>query len=368
MYQNINIIFHHPLPLNENAKSASGIRPVRMLNAFRKLGCSVDLVTGYAVERKECIKDIKINIRKGKRYDFVYSESSTMPTILTEEHHLPTHPMCDWFFFRFCKKNNIPIGLFYRDIYWLFEDYGKNLNPMKAVAAKLAYKFDLWVYQKMLTKLYLPSIEMGAYIPSVSPSIFSALPPGHMADEIKNEVIPDLSERKLKLFYVGGMSKHYQMHKLFEAVREMPIIELIICTRKDEWLAVKNQYPGLTPNIQILHLSGKDMEDKLASADIALLFIEPYEYWDFASPVKLYEYLGFQKPVIVSKDTLAGKFVENNGIGWTIPYDAQEMKKLLIGLSTDITAHVAVRNKLQQISPQHSWRSRALQVIEDLVK
>lgn len=368
MYDNINIIFHHPLPLNENAKSASGIRPMRMLNAFRKLGCNIDLVTGYAAEREKSIKKIKMNIRQGKHYDLVYSESSTMPTILTEKHHFPTHPMCDWLFFRFCKKNDIPVGLFYRDIYWLFEGYGKELNPIKVVVAKLAYNFDLWVYQKTLTRIYLPSIEMGAYIPMISPLALSALPPGHANDEIKNEVMPDLSKRPLKLFYVGGMSKHYQMHRLFEVVREMPGIELIVCTREDEWLAVKRQYPALTPNIQVLHLSGKDMEDELRAADVALLFIEPYEYWNFASPVKLYEYLGFQKPIIASKGTLAGKFVEDNGIGWTIPYDAQEIKKLLKVLSTDLSAHVDIHNKIQQISPQHSWQSRASQVIKDLVK
>lgn len=368
MYDNINIIFHYPLPLNKNAKSASGIRPMRMLDAFKKLGCNIDLVTGYAAERKDCIKKIKKNIKQGKHYDLVYSESSTMPTILTEKHHLPTHPMCDWLFLRYCKKNDIPIGLFYRDIYWLFEDYGRELNWIKAAIAKLAYKFDLWVYQKVLTKLYLPSIEMGAYIPRVSPLLFAALPPGHVVDEIKNEVIPDFLKEPLKLFYVGGMSKHYQMHKLFDAVKDMPGIELIVCTREEEWLAVKKEYPALTPNIQVLHLSGKDMEHKLQFADIALLFIEPFEYRNFASPVKLYEYLGFQKPVIASKGTLAGEFVEDNGIGWTIPYDVQEIKKLLKVLSSDISVHVDVRNKLQQISPQHSWQSRASQVIKDLVK
>src|SRR5699024_12009507 len=106
----MHIIFHHPLPLDLNARSASGIRPKRMLQAFRELGYEVDLVTGYAKERKAAVKAVKEKIKQGIQYDFVYAESSTMPTIMTEPHHLPLHPFLDFSFFRFCKKQDIPVG------------------------------------------------------------------------------------------------------------------------------------------------------------------------------------------------------------------------------------------------------------------
>ncbi|HDG1675120.1 TPA: hypothetical protein PFE07_004626, partial [Kluyvera cryocrescens] len=285
-----------------------------MIKAFKALGCEVDLVTGYAEERKQCMLKIKENIRNGKRYDFVYAESSTMPTILTEPNHLPSHPFLDWRFFSYCNKHDIPIGLFYRDIYWLFEAYGKGLNPIKKIVAKLAYRFDLWFYKKTLTKLYLPSMAMGKFIPIVSHSLFSALPPGHKKSNFDSKSTrPD---DLLKLFYVGGVSAHYQMHKLIDAIRDMPFVDLTICTRKEEWLAVKDEYPKLTSNIKIVHLSGLEMESILINSDIALLFVKPHEYWTFASPVKLYEYLGVHKPIIASKGTLAAEFVSDNNIGW----------------------------------------------------
>ena len=173
----MNIIFHHPLPLDENPNSASRIRPLRILEAFKKLGCRVDLVTGFSAERKKKINTIKKNIQNGIKYDLLYSESSTMPTILTDPHHLPLHPFMDWLFFKFCNNNGIPIGLFYRDIYWLFETYSDGLNTLKRVVAKTAYWFDLWVYQQTLSKLYLPSLEMGRYIPSLVGNVFSSCLP-----------------------------------------------------------------------------------------------------------------------------------------------------------------------------------------------
>lgn len=362
----MNIIYYHPLPLDRYAKSASGIRPLRMLAAFKELGCNVDIVSGYSKERRKCIDEVKLNIRKGKKYDFVYSESSTMPTILTDPHHLPLHPFLDWNFFRLCKKNNISIGLFYRDIYWLFDSYGTGFNPIKKTIAKLAYRFDLWVYQKTVTKLYLPSLEMGDYVPYISSNRFSALPPGHVSPNVMRQPLPDLRRRPLKLFYVGGMSSHYQMHELFIAITRLPSIELTICTREFEWISVRHEYPDLTSNIRIVHLSGVEMEEYLQSCDIAVLFVKPQEYREFASPVKLYEYVGFQKPIIASEGTLAGRFVKENGIGWSLPYNIDSISVLLQTLVHNPDIFESIYDNLQQVAPLHSWKSRAEQVIKDL--
>ncbi len=335
-----------------------------MLKAFQDLGYEIDLVTGFAAERKRCMSRIREKVKQGIKYELVYSESSTMPTILTDSHHFPTHPLLDWTFFRFLNKNNIPVGLFYRDIYWLFDSYGEGLNPVKAFIAKSAYHFDLWVYQRTLTKLYLPSLEMGRYVPHVNPTIFEALPPGHNSHELDSSSFSE--ERPLRLFYVGGISNHYQLHKLFEAVRDLPKIELTICTREKEWLSVKHEYPKLTSNIKIIHKSGSDMEVHLRDCDVAVLFVKPQEYREFASPVKLYEYLGYQKPILASEGTLAGRFVREQGVGWTVQYDVQKVKAFLINLLANREIRVPLLQNLERIAPNHSWQARAKQVIKDL--
>lgn len=365
---NNRILYHHPLPLDTNAKSASGIRPQRMLQAFKDLGYEVDLITGYAKERKSAIKRVKQNIKHGVKYEFVYAESSTMPTTLTEPHHLPKHPFMDWLFFRFCKKNNISIGLFYRDIYWLFDSYGVGLSPLKAAVAKVAYRFDLWVYQRTLEKLYIPSLEMGAYVPKVSARIMAALPPGHASQEVSVYSPSNAGVGKVRLFYVGGMSDHYQLHKLFKVVREMPKVELTVCTREAEWRAVQDDYPALTPNIHIIHETGERMEASLNESDIAVLFVQPQEYWEFASPVKLYEYLGFHKPVLASEGTLAGKFVCDYQVGWTLPYEESALKQLLKRLLADPTEIFKLRKNIDAVAGHHSWQARAQQVIKDLTQ
>ena len=114
------IIFHIPMKIDRTRVSASQIRPFKIIHAFKVSGYDIDIVEGYGAERRQQIAEIKRNVRRGVKYDFLYSESSTMPTLLTEKNHLPLYPFLDFSFFAFCKKHRIKIGLFYRDIYWCF--------------------------------------------------------------------------------------------------------------------------------------------------------------------------------------------------------------------------------------------------------
>jgi hypothetical protein len=82
-----------------------------------------------------------------------------MPTLLTESHHLPTHPFLDFNFFRFLKNNDIKIGLFYRDVQWNFKEL-YNINFFKKIYAKFFYYWDLYNYNNLLDVLFLPSLKM----------------------------------------------------------------------------------------------------------------------------------------------------------------------------------------------------------------
>ena len=95
-------IFHYPNPISDKMSAGSSVRPNQMLNAFKLCGYIVDDVTGYGSERKQKIREIKKNIKNGVKYDFVYSESINIPTVLSEENHIPIYPFLDFSFFTFC--------------------------------------------------------------------------------------------------------------------------------------------------------------------------------------------------------------------------------------------------------------------------
>ncbi len=119
-------IFHIPYKVDLNWPSGSQIRPINMIKAFEQNGYDVEIIMGYGEEReKKKLKKIKSNIKEGIKYDFLYSESSTEPTLLTEKNHIPLYPFLDFGFLKYCKNHNIKIGLFYRDIHWRFSQYKK---------------------------------------------------------------------------------------------------------------------------------------------------------------------------------------------------------------------------------------------------
>jgi hypothetical protein len=159
------MIFHLPFEPDRKRNSASNLRPFWMLDSFKELGYQVEVVMGNGITRKKQITKIKKDILEGQIFDFVYSESSTMPTLLTESHHLPLFPFLDFGFFRFLKKQKIPIGLFYRDIHWRFDQY--KVHPLKKWISRLFYQYDFKEYKKSLDVIFLPSIEMGKYIPEI---------------------------------------------------------------------------------------------------------------------------------------------------------------------------------------------------------
>lgn len=364
----MKIIFHYPLPLDYRSATASGIRPVRMLDAFKALGFDVTVVAGYGAERKAAIKKLEAELKSGALYEFCYSESSTQPTLLTERHHLPLYPMLDFGLFSLLKKKNIPVGLFYRDIYWLFDEYKNSLSPIKAIVAKFFYRYDLYKYQSLVKILYLPSCQMAPYIPMASRKNFLPSPPGHSVVKIYNsDAKPENEpERSLRLLYIGGMSDFYQMHALFNS---MPIegVELTVCTRIDEWKSVREAYPNPDDlNIKVVHESGEGLDALYLEADIGVLFVMPDEYWAFSEPFKLYEYLGNSKPIIVSEGTLAAKFVKENNIGWTVPYSANDLKNLLLHLRKHPEEIAAAKMRCQSVASRHTWLERAKKVANDL--
>lgn len=361
-------IFHVPNYLDPNWKSGSMIRPGKMLQAFRDNGYEVDCVMGYGKERKRQIEKIKQNIRDNIHYDFMYSESSTMPTLLTEKDHFPRFPFLDFGFFKFCKRSGIKIGLFYRDIYWKFPIY-KDVAWYKRLISTPMYKYDLFQYQRLLDKLYLPSLLMKDYVGLSLPT--EALPPGCDFDEnvLKKSEVFNTKDTvsEINLFYVGGSGKLYNLKKLFRAVQKLDKVRLTVCCRENDWIENRKEYQDdMCERILIIHESGEKLKPYYEKADICMLFLESSENRNFAMPVKLFEYIGNCTPIIAVSGTVAGEFVEKEKIGWAIEYKEEVLINLLKEIQSDRSCLYSKQKKIREVLLMNTWTQRAKQVIDGL--
>lgn len=354
------MIFHIPFKIDRNRFSASQIRPEKMIVTFKELGYDVDIVEGRGKERMQQIEKIKENIESGIIYDFLYSESSTMPTLLTESHHFPIYPFLDFSFFRFCKLHRIKIGLFYRDIYWIFDEFGKN---WKSQIATLFYKYDLRKYEQLLDFLFLPSLTMLKYFPFDFSGDIVALPSGL---ELKYSFLRPIKET-INLLYIGGIGEHYNLMLVMKCVSKIKEIKFTICCRKEEWDLVESELKTyLSDNIVIVHKSGKDIDELYAHADLFNLFVEPSEYWKFAVPYKLFESMGYGCPILASNGTWVADFVKDNRIGFVCDYEEQDLLDLLNNIVKRHHLLVDCSENTRNTSFSHTWQERGKEVVKCL--
>lgn len=363
-------IVHIPNHIEFSGKSGSNVRPQRMVEAFEKCGYHVDFVMGYGKERKKKIKEIKKSIRSGIKYDFMYCESSTMPTLLTEKCHIPLYPTLDFGFYKFCHKYGIKIGLFYRDIQWKFSIYQEYVAWYKKIVATLFYKYDLLKYRNLVDIFYIPSPPMINYLKKEKKLISKAkvlMPGGRDRSFILNSK-NDYPYVPLHILYVGGVDRIYDLSVFLEAVKRLGnCVKVTLCCRREEWLESEYKYhEWLGYNINIIHKSGMDLEPFYMEADICCAFVGKGEYMSMAMPVKVFEYLGFCKPILATKGTEAGKFVEENNIGWCIDYSQEALVDTLRGIINNPNLLKEKEENEIKIVKKHTWQARAEQVISDL--
>ncbi|RZS96699.1 glycosyltransferase [Cecembia calidifontis] len=353
------MIFHLPFEPDKTRLSASQIRPYKMINAFQNVGYEVALVIGSAKTRKDQIKHIKKRILNGEKFDFLYSESSTMPTMLTESHHLPTYPFLDFGFFYFLKKNKIPIGLFYRDIHWKFKHY--NVSFFKKSVSTLFYKLDLFLYKKLVDVIFLPSIEMKEYILELNSLKILSLPPG--SEKPNFEIGVPKKKNDLKILYVGGLGDLYNLELFLITLTKLKNknIQFTICTRKTDYELVKEMYDQYLEfeNINLVHAGGEELKNLYRTSDMCCLFVKPSQYWEFAMPVKLFEYIAFEKPIIAVKNTSVGNYVKEKNIGWAIDYDADQLSVFFKKIIHNELDYNILTDNLAKDAQANTWESRA---------
>ena len=251
-----------------------------------------------------------------------------MPMTMCDPRHLPTHPFLDAGFFRLLKRRGVPIGHFLRDIYWVFPGYREEVRPPKREAALAAYAWDLRNLRATLTRLYVPNRRMVDYIATGSLSVVE-LPPGH--DIADPEPGPGTGVR---LLYVGDVGVFYRFERIVDAVsraftgRRRPAYDLYA-------RGVLAGFSGflratMSDAVKVVHAGGAQLAALYAQANVASLFVEPDEYWKLSMPVKMFEYLGYGKPILAAAESPSSDFVKAEDIGWTLPYETGTCADFLV--------------------------------------
>lgn len=356
-----SIVFHHPAPIGSRMTSGSGLRPTRMLQAFRNLGYDVEEVSGLSPDRSAAGRRVLEQIDKGRRFEFVYGESVTMPNALSDPHHLPLRPAMDYRFFKAVRQRHVPVGVFYRDIHWRFDQYRTVVPRGRQLVARSFYRLDLAVYRKTVDVLFLPSVEMAEFIPGAHPRVV-ALPPGGPSPFTPPRLEP--ATRPLNLLHVGGVRPPlYDLAPALDAIAGQPDVRLVLCCRPDE----RSYLGDLPSNCTVVHADGDAVSALYAAADLSLLYYGPHIYRRFAMPVKLFESVAHGTPVVANGHTAAGRFVARENLGVCVS-DLGDLRSTLRDLAREPDRVGELQSAVLAARARHTWEERARQAADILME
>lgn len=355
-----SILIYYPFTLAKVADSGSKLRPLQMKKALEKWGekegISVITISGNSKERQNQFQKL-LTEKKLENIRFCYVENQTIPLWLTDPKHIPQNPWIDRVIFQYLQKKNVPIGIFYRDVYWKFDE----LYPLSGWKKKIMqwiYRREERFYEKYGKALFLPSMEMGAHVDIEI--LKAALPPGGQA--LANyEKKPHEGTKGL---YVGGIA--HQDYGLSLLLDSLEIVQgkgvdyrLTICCREQELQSIPDEARDRMKqlSVEVVHLSGESLQKLYQEMDFALIPRYRSTYNDFAVPVKLVEYLSNLLPVVATDCSAQKSFVESGPYGIVSQDEANSMADAIINMAQ---TNEQYRKQIQEdFLDKHSWLTRA---------
>lgn len=359
-----NILYINFVDL-ESTTSGSSVRPKKMLDAFKEYGYNVYMLTGsnLRTEKKERIKKIKqIELLLDKYdFDFCYIESPSGYIVFNEDHKL----------IKKINEKNIPIGYFYRDIYYKFSKKIIFNNKKICVFSKkylryLFHKYRNSIDERIISKyvdiVFLPSNEMKKYLNFKN---MISLPPAGEIKEINQG-------RREGLIYVGGLSERYGTNHMLKAVEYLnknDFIPLTIVCREGEVNFINEKYLN-QKWLRIVHGSGSKLDKYYNQSKLALIPIEKCEYNDFAISVKLFEYMSYNIPFVCTNCKAMQDITLKEDIGVVSSFNdykkfAEDIKKLY---NDEDKINKFKNNMSKSLKDKNLWIHRVNTIREKLYK
>ncbi|HCB99740.1 MAG TPA: hypothetical protein DEP42_00735 [Ruminococcaceae bacterium] len=336
--------------------SGSSVRPQRMAKAFENLGYDVQILSGLQNRRWERWKRVWKLWRsiRNDLPDFCYVEPPSGPFF----------NFCDHLLLLWLRSAGVPLGLFYRDAYWLFADWW-GVKGIKRFWLILMQRFDLFIFHLACNILFFPTKSMADLFQFRQKGV---LPPAGI------NMVEPAHKPVRKALYVGGVSVFYGTDMLLEAFsilnEEMHCsVHLNVVCREKEMGELFEPYLGRAW-LSVLHRSGDEALAPLyADCDMALYPSRPDRYMDFCMPVKLFEYLSRALPIVCTNCKEAAGFVEENGIGIVSPFNAKEYALAVSDLYSHPDRLVKMREQcIKVLQEKHGWEHRAAEAATGILK
>ena len=341
-----------------DVSSGSGVRPFRIYNAFINLGFEVKLLEGQQnlfKERKKKVAEISKWLDNNTA-DFCYIE-------------LPTGPLfnrCDAQLIQKVHSKGIPIGIFYRDVYWKYPEWAwPEMNFLKKRTLIHMHKRDLKLFSKSCDCFYMPSKECLGLIPDKLFSHSDTLPPGCVIVEKAR------TEMTRRIFYVGATRQadgiDDALVALDELNREGNRIEFILITPKTELEYLQRKDLLSADWITVAEGSGDALNQYYEICDLGIIPKKRHFYMDMAMSVKAFEFISHNLPVLTTDTPAMARFVTENKCGIVCRDNAKSIKEALLKYYSDENAFKEMKRSTYEAANNNTWEKRVEKIATDLM-
>lgn len=350
------------IPMEDAPSSGSSVRPKKMKSALEELGIDVKTFSGINnnIEiRKKTVSDIK-ELLKTWRPDACYIEPPSGLMFYYGDIEL----------IKILHRMKIPTSIFYRDAYWKYPEYSVEgklslMNQFKRLIIKGIQIYQWNVFRKNIDIIYFPSMTMASEFDC---PYKDTLPPGSFVADIKQKT--ELS-KPLQFVFVGGAARNHGTFLTIEAFikvnkKEVKAKLCYICP-KEQWDSLGLYAEQYRDWMEIVHTSGdENLKPLYEKADIALLTAPRTFYRDFAVPIKIFEYISYLKPILVTDCIETARVVTDNHVGWVVKDDVESVAAQIEFLCNHPEEIERIKSGMHVARNNNLWVSRAKKVIQDL--
>ncbi|MEO6295232.1 MAG: glycosyltransferase [Candidatus Limnocylindria bacterium] len=311
----------------------------------------LDLVAGYRGARRTQLAKYTFGGRL-RGLDGIYVESSTF---------LPAET--DLAFLGLAKALRIPILTYIRDAYQLFDDYGSPASLKQRLSAR-AFRPMIAALRAVSTHMAFPSAGLAKAVLGDARDATDAilLPPGAPAP-----VAVARDNGANRLLFVGDARLPAQGgDRLVQAVNRARVqgaaVELDVVSRPGQ------EPEGPHPDWLHLHRASGEAIHALLPQTLATVIPRPRNpYNDLALPIKLFDYLSYGRPLLVTDCTEQARIVRQANAGIVVGDTVEGMSAGFVHLlQTDADQLDAWSAHAAEAARRSAWSTRARKIVEIL--
>jgi glycosyltransferase involved in cell wall biosynthesis len=325
------------------------VRITRLRDELSRL-VDLDVIDGYRAGRRWSLWRYAIAGRQ-RGLDGIYVETSTF---------LPAES--DVAFLGLSRALGIPVVTYVRDAYQLFADIYPRDTPKRRLAAA-AFLPAMRAMRAVSSRMAFPTAGLAAAVVGPNSAAVVLLPPGAPppVDVPRN---PGAN----RILYVGDARLPSQgADRLLAAVeiarKQGAGLELDVVSRPGQ--EPRTPHP---PWLRVHHAEGPEVHALLPDVLATAIPRPVNRYNDVALPIKLFEYLSYGRPLLVTDCTEQAGIVDGAGAGIVTGDDPKDIADGLVRLAAAPAERIeAWSNNASTAARGMSWEHRARTIVDLLV-